>query len=463
VSWGREIAFCAAVLAGCAMGGGGNERRDAGAIPDAQDEDAPSAPSCAACDPDATCDESSGVAVCTCPAGYSGDGTTCEDLDECALGTSGCAANAHCENTDGWFTCSCNPGFTGDGTVCDDTDECEDGTAECAEAAVCTNTPGTYLCGCPEGYVGDGTTCTDVNECADGSAGCDGLARCDNAVGSFTCTCIAGYEGDGFTCDDADECAAGTAGCDTHATCTNTVGSYDCRCATGWTGDGTSCSDVNECTAGTDDCDVNATCTNSLGSFTCRCNTGYTGDGRTCAPVCTLRETFERGTGWPWTPWVAQAAPAGTLSSAIRHDGSWALTDAGWHYRTDVSVGAIGDRLDAWVYTAGGTGRIYLGFGASASGAKSLIIAPNTDALIFQDNAGWGYSVVATTPQTYATGTWYRVEVEFRAGNQVLGNLYSASGVLVRSVLHTYTSSTSGGIAIRGFDGLVVDTIRLCR
>jgi hypothetical protein len=35
----------------------------------------------------------------TCLAGYEKVGTTCVDIDECALATDDCAANADCTNT----------------------------------------------------------------------------------------------------------------------------------------------------------------------------------------------------------------------------------------------------------------------------------------------------------------------------------------------------------------------------
>ena len=46
---------------------------------------------------------------CSCNSGYSGDGTSCSDDDECAAGA--CDANASCTNTDGGYECACNDGF----------------------------------------------------------------------------------------------------------------------------------------------------------------------------------------------------------------------------------------------------------------------------------------------------------------------------------------------------------------
>jgi hypothetical protein len=54
------------------------------------------------CDPNATCNVT-GAAACTCNAGYTGNGMTCGDIDECAAGNGGCPAA--CLNTPGHFTC----------------------------------------------------------------------------------------------------------------------------------------------------------------------------------------------------------------------------------------------------------------------------------------------------------------------------------------------------------------------
>ena len=64
------------------------------------------------------------AAVCTCKPGYSGDGKTCADVDECAVDNGGCSVNAACANQVGSFSCVCKPGYSGDGKTCADVDEC---------------------------------------------------------------------------------------------------------------------------------------------------------------------------------------------------------------------------------------------------------------------------------------------------------------------------------------------------
>ena len=54
-----------------------------------------------------------GSFACICNVGYSGDGVSCQDIDECSAGDDGCYDNSACLNTDGSFTCVCNVGYSG--------------------------------------------------------------------------------------------------------------------------------------------------------------------------------------------------------------------------------------------------------------------------------------------------------------------------------------------------------------
>ena len=70
---------------------------------------------------------------------------TCSDLM--------CGANASCAMTGGAAACACNPGFTGDGATCHDVDECAMANAGCPVG--CENTPGSFRCYAP-------ATCAEI-------------------------------------------------------------------------------------------------------------------------------------------------------------------------------------------------------------------------------------------------------------------------------------------------------------
>ncbi|XP_078355396.1 signal peptide, CUB and EGF-like domain-containing protein 2, partial [Oculina patagonica] len=140
-------------------------------------------------------------------------------LDECSVGTHNCHVDANCTNTKGSFYRTCHTGYSGDGVTCQDINEChvnslaqehlDEYSHNCHADANCTNTKGSYYCTCHTGYSGDGVTCTDVNECIPDEISDEYLhlahnchldANCTNTKGSFYCTCLNGYSGDGVTC-----------------------------------------------------------------------------------------------------------------------------------------------------------------------------------------------------------------------------------------------------------------------
>lgn len=168
----------------------------------------------------------------------------------CFTGRHGCDTNAVCRPGQGiQFTCECAAGFTGDGRTCYDIDECRETPRICGSHAICNNQPGTFRCECDDGYqfAADGQTCIEVNRpvdhCTAGSHNCDipERARCSYTGGSaFLCSCLPGFRGDGRTCQDIDECQPGR--CHSDAECYNTQGSFTCQCRPGFYGDGIYCS-----------------------------------------------------------------------------------------------------------------------------------------------------------------------------------------------------------------------------
>ncbi|XP_028410340.1 adhesion G protein-coupled receptor E2-like isoform X3 [Dendronephthya gigantea] len=234
------------------------------------------------CHPQVTCVNTIGTYVCVCNKGFSGNGKICEDVDECALGTHQCPSQNSCNNTIGSYVCTCGEGFTGNTTICEDKDECALGNHACHSQATCNNTIGSYTCSCNEGFTGNGTICADEDECVLETHICDLNARCNNAIGSYTCTCNKGFTGNGTFCKDQDECMLKNHSCHFYATCNNTIGSYACTCKNGFLGNGTICKDEDECASGNHSCHSKSTCNNTIGSYTCSCNEGFTWDGKDC-------------------------------------------------------------------------------------------------------------------------------------------------------------------------------------
>lgn len=233
------------------------------------------------CDTNATCTNTPGGFTCACNGPeWVGDGVMCTDYDECMdpVFSSTCDANATCNNLVPSFECVCNAGYSGDGNSCLDIDECAAGTDNCDANATCSNTPGSFTCACDTGYSGDGTSCADIDECMDTAftSLCSTAASCNNLIGDWECVCNTGFRGDGMTCDDIDECAEGTDVCDMQATCTNNPGAYSCECNEGYQGSGFTCADINECALGTGGCGVNEVCVNNIGTPNdCICAPGH--------------------------------------------------------------------------------------------------------------------------------------------------------------------------------------------
>ena len=314
------------------------------------------------------------------------------------------------------------------GTICD---PCTDG-GSCAAATDCVS-------GVCTGMICQAPTCSD---------GAQNQDETDVDCGGDLCDpCPAGD-----MCVDADDCESGVCGdttagvCDA-ASCTDGVingGETDVDCG-GATScprceDGRMCTDASDCVA--DVCPTDRM----------RCGEG---------PVCTTIEGFEAGS-WPVSPWVTEAS-GGTVSTTAAHDGTYGITDVGWHYRTDTTVGNLDDKLHAWV-KANSSGRAYLGFAATASGALSFVMGPNTSEILFQTNSSYGYTVEVRSSTTFTTGNWYLMEIEFLGSGMVQGTVYESDGVTVLNTLtHDYGSFTPGGVAIRSFGTTSVDTIEVCR
>ncbi|XP_033751294.1 LOW QUALITY PROTEIN: uncharacterized protein LOC117335429 [Pecten maximus] len=166
-------------------------------------------------------------ACLSCPTGYTGDGITCTDINECAVHNP-CWNNSACINTSPGYQCSACPcGYTG--------------TFEDAfSIEIHRRTFDLYN----TVWTSANQSCVDVDECLINNGGCNGNAFCYNTVGSYYCgPCKTGYLGDSVSgCRLADYCAAGTHLCNSNADCHYTgPAEYRCQCKAGWAGDGYIC------------------------------------------------------------------------------------------------------------------------------------------------------------------------------------------------------------------------------
>ncbi|KAA0719733.1 Thrombospondin-4-B [Triplophysa tibetana] len=106
-----------------------------------------------------------------CPDGYTGDGYSCDDVNE----------------------------------VCDDIDECKGpDNGGCTADSVCANSVGSYQCGrCKTGFTGDQIRgCKPEKSCGNRLHNpCDPNAQCvEERDGTITCQCGIGWAGNGFLC-----------------------------------------------------------------------------------------------------------------------------------------------------------------------------------------------------------------------------------------------------------------------
>ncbi|KAK3572019.1 hypothetical protein QTP86_022249 [Hemibagrus guttatus] len=269
---------------------------------------------------------------CICDAGWMsppGSSACTADVDECNLPNKPCSTNppVQCFNTLGSFFCgSCPAGWQGNGYSCQDINECETNNGGCSTSPMvpCLNTMGSFHCGqCPPGYEGDGKACTQSNICSTNNGGCYPLATCTSVPGSNipTCTCPPGYVGNGFgpagctqiidTCGTNNPCVNGQ--------CENMASGYICHCDPGWTG--RNCDqNVNECAS--NPCQNGGTCTDGINGYICTCTSQWTG------PQC---QTPQQECGG------VLEGPSGTFSypNTPGHDQYDHMVSCAWVVRTD--------------------------------------------------------------------------------------------------------------------------------
>lgn len=257
------------------------------------------------CSAPATCDASDTTPRCVCPEGYedtNGDGTDCQDIDECGIGADDCGAHSQCQNAEGGFDCICEDGYAAvsGGCLKENIGTCTDG-AECASGNCVGGVCCAAACDSPgQCQALEGTICLNGDKCEYGSLADD--TECGDLCATGACfegECIITDSkdcGDENACTDdlcdpdTGRCSHPASDCDDNNPCTSDA----CNAGTGcvYTKDDAAwCSDGDDCT--TDACSGGScrstplNCTN----LTDDCNEGICVAGK-----CEARPANQGGT-----------------------------------------------------------------------------------------------------------------------------------------------------------------------
>ncbi|XP_069479784.1 signal peptide, CUB and EGF-like domain-containing protein 2 isoform X3 [Ambystoma mexicanum] len=208
------------------------------------------------------------------------------DIDECSEGIDDCHLDAICQNTPKSYKCTCRPGYQGNGTTCEDIDECDnDYNGGCVHE--CFNIPGNYRCTCFDGFMlaDDGHNCLDVDECLFNNGGCQHI--CVDTMGSYECRCKAGFflSDNQHTCihrsKEGLSCMNKEHGC-AHICRESPKGGVACECRPGFELAKNQRDCILTCNHGNGGCQH--ACDDTDDGPTCGCHPKYTlhSDGKTC-------------------------------------------------------------------------------------------------------------------------------------------------------------------------------------
>ncbi|XP_053142608.1 signal peptide, CUB and EGF-like domain-containing protein 2 isoform X10 [Hemicordylus capensis] len=208
------------------------------------------------------------------------------EVDECAQGIDDCHPDAFCQNTPKLYKCTCKPGYSGEGKTCEDIDECDnDFNGGCVHE--CFNIPGNYRCTCYDGFMlaQDGHNCLDMDECSFNNGGCQHV--CINTVGSYECRCNDGFflSDNQHTCihrsEEGMSCMNKDHGC-AHICKEAPKGGVACECRPGFELARNQRDCILTCNHGNGGCQH--TCEDADDGPVCGCHPEYTvhSNGRTC-------------------------------------------------------------------------------------------------------------------------------------------------------------------------------------
>ena len=157
---------------------------------------------CSKCHENARCIYIKGHYKCQCANGYTGNGLSCTDFDECSeLGDE----NTRCVNTAGSYELHCITGsvLAANGRSCIP-DPCHNITGK-EPMTRCVNDehdPKTHHCRCPQDTIGE--NCEFPGPCLSLIPCMNGTCIQVNDVGKYRCDCDPGYVG--FFCEFDDPC-----------------------------------------------------------------------------------------------------------------------------------------------------------------------------------------------------------------------------------------------------------------
>ncbi|MGV3588844.1 MAG: T9SS type A sorting domain-containing protein [Adhaeribacter sp.] len=166
-----------------------------------------------------------------------------------------------------------------------------------------------------------------------------------------------------------------------------------------------------------------------------------------------ILEDFEQSNSWPWSPWSAPGDignVSGTLNSAAAHSGNYGISIADWAQRTDVSIGATGDKISMWAKDDASLGFL-------SSYLQTYYFGLRGNRISFHSIPGYldySWQQLVAAEFNAQPGKWYRLEVTFIPGF-IEGRVYDSDGVTELAYLKSKYANSGGsgsgsGIAIRG-------------
>ena len=148
------------------------------------------------------------------------------------------------------------------------------------------------------------------------------------------------------------------------------------------------------------------------------------------------------------------AARSGALGATLDSNGWWSNSNPG----ATISDGTSYE----YYFRAAASARAYIGFTDDAAGtnAYTVVASANTSALIIQQNTGFGFSDLASTPVTWSATEFYRVAVTY-SGGIITAEAFDEGGGSLGSTMADTGYAGGGTLLVRGFSGVHVDDITI--